>query len=201
MFDKQSDDNERQTRGARTTYRLVHFSKLWLQLMTNPELGLQSLACPIAALCTACTVQTSIARCTRLHISRILSALCCLNRKPCVYLHDSFNKATTRKSTSSHSVLDVSQSTNMPKVSKKDTRTPLREVAPVPMDTSTAATDAAEPSKPQFAALSAYEQNGKKIEFRRVCIYVQLCSCSAIFYAQQLLRMQGCCRSPYPSIG
>ena len=63
----------------------------------------------------------------------------------------------------------------MPKVSKKDVRTPLQEVGPVPMDSNTeaeGATGAAEPAgpgKPQFAPLSAYEQNGKKIEFRRVC--------------------------------
>ena len=60
----------------------------------------------------------------------------------------------------------------MPKVSKKDVRTPLQEVGPVPMDSNTEAAGAAEPagpSKPQFAPLSAYEQNGKKIEFRRVC--------------------------------
>ena len=56
----------------------------------------------------------------------------------------------------------------MPKVSKKDTRTPLQEVAPVPMDTNSEATEPAGPSKPQFAPLSAYEQNGKKVEFRRV---------------------------------
>lgn len=57
----------------------------------------------------------------------------------------------------------------MPKVSKKDVRTPLQEVGPVPMDSNTEAAAAAEPSKPQFAPLSAYEQNGKKTEFRRVC--------------------------------
>ena len=73
----------------------------------------------------------------------------------------------------------------MPKVSKKDTRTPLQEVAPVPMDTNTTASDTTEPSKPQFAPLSAYEQNGKKIEFRRVC---NLFSCSVKIYVQQLLR-------------
>lgn len=59
----------------------------------------------------------------------------------------------------------------MPKVSKKDVRTPLQEVGPVPMDSNAEAAGAAEPagpSKPQFAPLSAYEQNGKKIEFRRV---------------------------------
>lgn len=58
----------------------------------------------------------------------------------------------------------------MPKVSKKDTRTPLQEVAPVPMDTNAEATEPAGPSKPQFAPLSAYEQNGKKVEFRRVTV-------------------------------
>lgn len=57
----------------------------------------------------------------------------------------------------------------MPKVSKRDARTPLQEVAPVPMDSNTDTAEPAGPSKPQFAPLSAYEQNGKKIEFRRVC--------------------------------
>ena len=57
----------------------------------------------------------------------------------------------------------------MPKVTKKDVRNPLQEVAPVPMDTNAEATEPAGPSKPQFAPLSSYEQNGKKIEFRRVC--------------------------------
>jgi len=56
----------------------------------------------------------------------------------------------------------------MPKVSKKDNRTPLQEVAPVPMDTNAEAVEPAGPSKPQFAPLSAHEQNGKKVEFRRV---------------------------------
>lgn len=56
----------------------------------------------------------------------------------------------------------------MPKVSKKDNRTPLQEVAPVSMDTNAEAVEIAGPSKPQFAPLSAYEQNGKKVEFRRV---------------------------------
>ena len=57
----------------------------------------------------------------------------------------------------------------MPKVAKKDVRTPLQEVGPVPMDSNTEAAEPAGPSKPQFAPLSAYEQNGKKTEFRRVC--------------------------------
>ncbi len=56
----------------------------------------------------------------------------------------------------------------MPKVSKKDNRTPLQEVAPVAMDTNAEAVESAGPNKPQFAPLSAYEQNGKKVEFRRV---------------------------------
>ncbi|KAA6425363.1 MAG: RNA-binding pno1-like [Trebouxia sp. A1-2] len=58
----------------------------------------------------------------------------------------------------------------MPKVSKKDNRTPLQEVAPVPMDPNAEAVESAGPSKPQFAPLSAYEQNGKKVEFRRVTV-------------------------------
>ena len=58
----------------------------------------------------------------------------------------------------------------MPKVSKKDNNGPLQEVLAVPMDADNTLLDPAAPSKPQFAPLSAYEQNGKKLEFRRVCI-------------------------------
>ena len=56
----------------------------------------------------------------------------------------------------------------MPKVSKKDSKGPLQEVLAVPMDAENLIQDPAVPDKPQFAPLSAYEQNGKKIEFRRV---------------------------------
>ena len=64
----------------------------------------------------------------------------------------------------------------MPKVSKKDARTPLQEVAPVPMDVNAEVQEPASTSKPQFAPLSAYEQNGKKVEFRRVGTkHVSLC--------------------------
>ena len=62
----------------------------------------------------------------------------------------------------------------MPKVSKKDARTPLQEVAPVPTDVNAEVQEPASTSKPQFAPLSAYEQNGKKVEFRRVSIK-QIC--------------------------
>lgn len=52
----------------------------------------------------------------------------------------------------------------MPKVTKKDAGGPLQE-APLAMEM-----DHAElPSKPNFAALSAQDQNGNKVEFRRVC--------------------------------
>lgn len=73
----------------------------------------------------------------------------------------------------------------MPKVSKKDTRTPLQEVAPIPMDTNAEAGEAAGPSKPQFAPLSAYEQNGKKVEFRRVQLILKL-QCVALCALVQL---------------
>eukprot|EP00877_Chromochloris_zofingiensis_P003442 jgi/Chrzof1/13099/Cz07g19220.t1 len=53
----------------------------------------------------------------------------------------------------------------MPKVTKKDAGGPLQE-APLAMEM-----DHAElPSKPNFAALSAQDQNGNKVEFRRVAV-------------------------------
>ena len=57
----------------------------------------------------------------------------------------------------------------MPKVSRKDNNDPLQEVLAVPMEADNTLLDPVAPSKPQFAPLSAYEQNGKKLEFRRVC--------------------------------
>jgi hypothetical protein len=52
----------------------------------------------------------------------------------------------------------------MPKVTKKDTEGPLAEV---PMEMERGEEEAL-PQKPNFAALSAEDQQGKKIEFRRV---------------------------------
>lgn len=60
----------------------------------------------------------------------------------------------------------------MPKVNKKDSNALLQEVQAVPMDAENLIEDPVQPDKPQFAPLSAYEQNGKKIEFRRVRLYV-----------------------------
>ena len=42
------------------------------------------------------------------------------------------------------------------------------------MDTNAEAGEAAGPSKPQFAPLSAYEQNGKNVVFRRVQLVPKL---------------------------
>lgn len=58
----------------------------------------------------------------------------------------------------------------MPKVNKKDSNVLLQEVLAVPMDAENLIEDPVQPDKPQFAPLSAYEQNGKKIEFRRVTV-------------------------------
>ena len=45
------------------------------------------------------------------------------------------------------------------------------------------------PSKPHFEPLSAYEQNGKKIEFRRVsCLVAEAWSMSKSGFTQQCLR-------------
>jgi RNA-binding protein PNO1 len=52
----------------------------------------------------------------------------------------------------------------MPKVSKKDKEDPLQDAAPMALD----AEDGGQAAKPKFAPLGAYEQNGKRIEFRRV---------------------------------
>lgn len=57
----------------------------------------------------------------------------------------------------------------MPKVSRKDNDGLLQEVLAVPMEADNTLLDPVAPSKPQFAPLSAYEQSGKKLEFRRVC--------------------------------
>jgi len=57
----------------------------------------------------------------------------------------------------------------MPKVSKKDKQSSLVEAAPMAIDSG----DEPSTSQPQqhsFPPLSAYDQNGKKIEFRRVTV-------------------------------
>ena len=75
--------------------------------------------------------------------------------------------------------LICTQRNNMPKASKKDARAPLQEVAPVAREVNTEVSEPASTSKPQFAPLSAYEQNGKKVEFRRArffCIWGHVAS-------------------------
>jgi hypothetical protein len=52
----------------------------------------------------------------------------------------------------------------MPKVTTKDARKPLQEAAPAAMEVG----EEELPSKPMFSALTAKEQNGMKVEFRRV---------------------------------
>ena len=62
----------------------------------------------------------------------------------------------------------------MPKVSKKAGAALLVEAAPMAIErgeeagASSAEAWEAEPLKPQFAPLNAFDQSGKKIEFRRV---------------------------------
>lgn len=55
----------------------------------------------------------------------------------------------------------------MPKFSKKAQAEPLQEAAPIAMDRKETG-NLGEPVKPKFAPLSALEQNGKKLDFRRV---------------------------------
>lgn len=60
----------------------------------------------------------------------------------------------------------------MPKVAKKTSRSDelLQPVTVAAMDTSEPPTNDAAPSDaPKFAPLSAFEQNGARVEFRRVC--------------------------------
>jgi hypothetical protein len=55
----------------------------------------------------------------------------------------------------------------MPKVTKKDAKKdPLQDAAPMSLDGEDGPLQAA--PKPKFAPLGAYEQNGKRVEFRRV---------------------------------
>ncbi|GAB4821807.1 hypothetical protein N2152v2_008853 [Parachlorella kessleri] len=56
----------------------------------------------------------------------------------------------------------------MPKVSKKTQDGPLVEAAPVDMEAGVEDMQQEGVATPQFPPLSAYEQNGKRIEFRRV---------------------------------
>ena len=58
----------------------------------------------------------------------------------------------------------------MPKVTKQRQEMPLQEVAPMAVEAGVeeAEAGAGPVPKPQFAPLSAYEQNGKRIEFRRI---------------------------------
>lgn len=51
----------------------------------------------------------------------------------------------------------------MPKVTTKEAKGPLQQAALAPMDV-----EADLPTKPNLSALSAKEQNGMKVEFRRV---------------------------------
>lgn len=55
----------------------------------------------------------------------------------------------------------------MPKFSKKAQAEPLQEAAPIAMDRKETG-NLGEPVKPKFAPLSALEQNGKKLDFRRI---------------------------------
>jgi hypothetical protein len=52
----------------------------------------------------------------------------------------------------------------MPKVTTKDARKPLQAAAPAAMEVG----EEELPGKPLFSALTAKEQNGMKVEFRRV---------------------------------
>ena len=55
----------------------------------------------------------------------------------------------------------------MPKFNKKEQQQPLVEAAPVAMDREETG-NLGDPIKPKFDPLTAFEQNGKKVEFRRV---------------------------------
>ena len=65
----------------------------------------------------------------------------------------------------------------MPKVSKKEAQRPLVEAAPMGLDQPEAADlpSTSEPAlaKPHFPPLNAFEQSGKKLEFRRVTFCLQ----------------------------
>lgn len=58
----------------------------------------------------------------------------------------------------------------MPKVNKKagDKDDPLQPAAPVAMEAGSEEGPEAAGPRPKFAPLSAYEQNGRRIEFRRI---------------------------------
>ena len=64
----------------------------------------------------------------------------------------------------------------MPKVTKKQGQSPLVEAAPTALDTVTPADEqpstSGQPLAPKFPPLSAFEQSGKKIEFRRVRVHM-----------------------------
>lgn len=60
----------------------------------------------------------------------------------------------------------------MPKVTRKETAGPLQEVASMAVDD-----EQPLPAKPNFAALSAAEQQGGKVEFRRVRKGAGRCRC------------------------
>ena len=55
----------------------------------------------------------------------------------------------------------------MPKVSRKERQQPLVEAAPVALDRQETG-NVSEPTKPKFTALTAFEQSGRKVDFRRV---------------------------------
>ena len=60
----------------------------------------------------------------------------------------------------------------MPKVSKKEDNSILVEATPMAIDRGEelASTSGREPLKPQFPPLNAFDQSGRKVEFRRVSL-------------------------------
>lgn len=73
----------------------------------------------------------------------------------------------------------------MPKVTRKDTSGPLQEAVGMVVD------DEQLPVKPNFSALSAQEQAGGKVEFRRV----RTASCCMLHALHVILHSSLCCMS------
>lgn len=94
---------------------------------------------------------------------------------------------------------------SMPKVEKPRSRAAgnasdvLAETVTAPMETSESPMDPLKSVKPKFAPLTAHEQNGKKLEFRRVSFRPQNCKIVDRHRETRTLTVPRLCAIPPPT--
>ena len=81
----------------------------------------------------------------------------------------------------------------MPKVSRRERQQPLMEAAPVALEGREAPGNLGEAVKPKFTPLSAFEQDGKKVEFRRVRATAVEAQCSRVLLILAQTPTMTCC--------